>query len=247
MGGEAGDVPQPVSRSPLVGPRFPLVGHPSRRRSGAYGTAVLGAPLAVLTAASVVGNLLASRLLSSHPLVLVALAPRAPYLAVAAGHAPFAAFVAVAVLRLCAADPSHFLLGRRHGARAAAALERRRPLAALWNRLGLVLVAASPSGKVLVLAGASRLPHRRVASAAVAGTLAQVVALYVAGRVVADAVGAPARALAAAAPAVVVAGAGVTVGAAVAARSRRGPGRRADAPQGGERGRAFPALAPQRM
>ena len=139
----------------------------------------------------------------------MALAPRTPYLAAAAGQVPFAAFVGVALLRLCAADPSHFLLGRLHGARAAAALapappahRRRRPgrvrrgrpagrrtLVGLWDRLGLVLVALSPSGKVLLLAGASRLTHRRVASAAVAGTLVQVVVLYVAGRAVAGPAG----------------------------------------------------------
>ena len=54
MGGEAGDVPQPVSRSPLNTPILTrLLGHRSLRT-----TAVLGAPLVVLTGASVVGNLL---------------------------------------------------------------------------------------------------------------------------------------------------------------------------------------------
>jgi len=224
MDGEAGDVPQPVSRSPLVSSRSVRT------------TAVLGAPLVVLTGASVVGNLLAPDLLTAHPLLLVALAPRTLYLAAAAGQVPFVAFVGVALLRLCAADPSHFLLGRLHGPWAAAALDRRRPrrrwrvrrparqrrLARLWDRLGLVLVALSPTGKILVLAGASRLTHRQVASAAVAGTLVQVVLLYVAGRAVSGTVEAGAGVMAAWAPAAVVATGGVMAGAAVIGRPRRG-------------------------
>jgi len=47
MGGETGDVPQPVSLSPLF------------RSRSIRTTALLGAPLVVLTVASVVGNLLA--------------------------------------------------------------------------------------------------------------------------------------------------------------------------------------------
>ena len=159
----------------------------------------------------------------------MALAPRTLYLAAAAGQVPFVAFVGVALLRLCAADPSHFLLGRLHGPWAAAALDRRRPrrggtvrrparrrrLARLWDRLGLALVALSPSGKVLVLAGASRLTHRRVAAAAVAGTLVQVVLLYVAGRAVSGTVEAGAGVMAAWAPAVVLVTLGIVAGAAV--------------------------------
>ncbi|HVF15049.1 MAG TPA: hypothetical protein VM942_10640 [Acidimicrobiales bacterium] len=226
MGGEAGDVPQPVSRSPLFS-IFPL-----------RATALLGAPLVVLTGASVVGNLLAPSLLTAHPLLLVALAPRTPYLAAAAGQVPFAPFVGVALLRLCAADPSHFLLGRLHGDRATAALHRRRRdrndpegrggrrgwrsrLIGLWDRLGLVLVALSPSGKVLVLAGASRLTHGRVATAAVAGTLAQVVVLYVAGRAVSTKAEALAGMVAGYAPAVVVVTLGLMGGAAIGRRRRR--------------------------
>jgi hypothetical protein len=206
MGGETGDDPQPVSRSPLI--TSPAPSAPCSRRT----TALLAAPLIVLTGASTVGNLLAPGLLTAHPLLLVALAPRTPFLAVAAGEVQFGAFVAVAFLRLCAADPSHFLLGRLHGGRATSALARRRrpggsrrlQLPVVWERLGLVLVALAPSGKVLLVAGASRLPHRRVASAAVGGTLAQVVVLYGAGRVAAEPGRAMAETMAAWAPAVAV-------------------------------------------
>jgi len=219
----------------------------------------------LLTGASIVGNLLAPSLLTTHPLLLVALAPRSAYLAVAAGQVPFAAFVVVALLRLCAADPSHFLLGRLHGARAAAILDRRSrrhhdragdavgdgvgprrgTWVALWDRLGLVLVALSPTGKVLLLAGASRLSHRRVAMAAVVGTLGQVLFLYVAGRAVAGTVGSLAGVMADYAPVMVLATGAVMVGTALAGRRSLAPrwlGRRWLARRG--EGAGQPALRP---
>lgn len=203
-----------------------------------WATAILGAPLVVLTTASVVGNVLAPGLVGAHPLLLVALAPRTPFLAMAAGQVPFVAFAGVAFLRLCAADPSHFLLGRLHGERAAAVLDRaRRPtLAALWDRLGLLLVGLSPTGKVLLLAGASRLPHRRVATAAMVGTLVQVGLIYVGGRAVAGPGRAVAEAMATVAPYGVAATMGVLVATAVVRgrRRRRSAGHASGLGGGGE-------------
>ncbi len=278
MGGETGTPPSPSPAPRLSGPfvRFPgpagssgspFFGSRSRRM-----TALLGVPLVMLTGASIAGNLLAPGLLTAHPLLLVALAPRMVYLAAAAGDVPFVAFVAVAVLRLCAADPSHFLLGRLHGGRAAAAVARRRGprrtdpgrldpgrrrrpgrpdpgrldpgrpapgrpapgrptsgrlWARLWDRLGLVLVAISPTGKVLLLAGASRLPHRRVAAAAVVGTVAQVVMLYGAGRAVAEPGQAVAGTMAAFAPVAALVTVAVLLTTAVASRLAR----RSDSPR----------------
>ena len=155
-------------------------------------TAALSLPLCVLTVASVVGNVLAPRLLAGNPLLLVALAPRALYLTVAAGQVPFGLFLVVGLLRLAAADPSHYLLGRLHGPRltelATRWAEPHRVLDLVlraWRRIGLPLVALSPTGKVIVVAGASGLPHRRVAAAALGGTLVQLLLIYAAGRVVA--------------------------------------------------------------
>ena len=154
---------------------------------------MLSLPLAVLTVASVVGNLLAPHLLVANPLVLVVLAPRTLYLTVAAGHAPFGVFLAVGVLRLAAADPSHYLLGRLHGPRLTELAQRRAGthrvldiVLRAWRRIGLPLVALSPSGKFLVLAGASGMRHRRVAAVALGGTLAQLLLLYAAGQVMAE-------------------------------------------------------------
>ncbi len=165
----------------------------------ARATAVLSVPLALLTASSLVGTVLAPHLLVANPLVLVVLAPRTLYLTVAAGRVPLGLFLVVGLLRLAAADPSHYLLGRLHGPRLTELAQRRagsRRMIALglraWHRIGLPIVALSPSGKFLVLAGASGMPHRRVAAAALGGTLVQLLALYAAGRAVAG----PADALA---------------------------------------------------
>lgn len=198
-----GTVLQSGSRPPLIDRSLPA-------------TILLGAPLVLLTCASLVGNVLAPHLLATNALLLVVLAPRTIYLAVAAAQAPWAAFVAVAFLRLCAADPSHFYLGRLHGRR----LYVRAPglLVRLWERLGVALVALVPNGKVLLLAGASALPHRRVASAAAAGTLAQVVVVLAAGRAVAGPGQAFAEALAANATVIALVAAVVTLVLLAAAR-----------------------------
>jgi len=140
---------------------------------------LLAAPIAALSVASLVGNVLAPALVSTHPLLLVLLSPRTVYLAIAAGHAPPAAYLAVGLLRLCAADPSHFLLGSLHGARVDRVAAR---MPRVCRRMGLPTVALCPTGKVLLLAGATRLPHRQVAAVAVAGTLGQLLVIYAAAR-----------------------------------------------------------------
>ena len=106
-------------------------------------------------------------------------------------RSPLGLFLVVGLLRLAAADPSHYLLGRLHGPRLTE-LALRRPgphrslrfLLRAWQHIGLPLVALSPTGKVLVMAGASGLRHRRVAAVALGGTLVQLLALYAAGRAV---------------------------------------------------------------
>lgn len=79
-------------------------------RGGAKVLAI-GLPLALLSAASLVGTLLAPRLLAANPLLLVALSPRAAYLAVAAGRVPLGAYLVVGLARMLAADPFNFALG----------------------------------------------------------------------------------------------------------------------------------------
>lgn len=166
----------------LTVPASPDLRDPRRRRSKPGQTLLLAAPIAVLSAASLAGNVLAPQLVSTHPLLLVSLSPRTVYLAIAAGDTPLAAFLAVGMLRLCAADPWHYRLGALHGDR----LERvRAGMPSFCRQVALPVVALFPNGKVIVVAGAARLPHASVAVAAAAGTLVQLVTVYAAGRALA--------------------------------------------------------------
>lgn len=152
-------------------------------------TASLG-PLVVLTVASWIGTVNAPALGGSHPLVLMALSPRLPFLAAAAGAVSLPAFFAVGLLRLVAADPSHYLIGR-HGYRGVSGRVARRSSSAhrLLERLrravgsrGLLVVALRPNGQVLCGAGAAGLRPLPVAAADVAGTLCHLTVAWVAGR-----------------------------------------------------------------
>lgn len=147
--------------------------------------AALGAVLPVLSALSLIGTALAPHLASHNPLLLAALAPRYPFLALAARDADVAAFALVGFLRLTVADVPHFVLARRHGHRIRALACRWRltrfvddAVDRLFQRFGVALVAWSPTGKVLTMAGAAKLPWQRVAAADVAGTVGQLLVLY---------------------------------------------------------------------
>ncbi|HZQ29412.1 MAG TPA: hypothetical protein VFA94_17075 [Acidimicrobiales bacterium] len=173
-----------------MGRRAPTPAVPGRRRTVGPGFQfALVAVLPLLSALSALGTALSPHLLHAHPLLLVALAPRCPFLIAAAHHTSPGAFALVAFARLTAADAPNFLLARHHGPRihdlaSRWALSRAvdRTLARLFHRFGLVLVACSPTGKVLALAGMSDLSARRVATADAAGTLVQLAALYGLGR-----------------------------------------------------------------
>jgi len=147
-------------------------------RALSVGTLSLGTPLGLLTAASVVGSALAPGLLAHHPLLLIALAPRGMFLMAAAPHVGMASFMVVGTLRLAAADPFHFTLGRRVlGHR----FNRHRELVA---RIGLPVVAVHPTGPVLAAAGAAGLRPMSVAAADVAGTALQLALLHELGQFV---------------------------------------------------------------
>jgi hypothetical protein len=150
---------------------------PARRRE----TLGLTAPLAVLSVASVAGTALAPALAAEHSLLLVTLCPRSIYVLAAVAHVPLAPLVLLATVRLTMADPLHFRLGRLHGAGVARSVGRWFPVA----KVGAPLVAVSPTGKVLALAGAAGTPAGRVVAADLAGTLVRLAALCGAGRAVA--------------------------------------------------------------
>jgi hypothetical protein len=134
---------------------------PAARRS-----ADLILPLAALSLISVLGTL-AAPLLRRHPLLVVALSPRLPFLVLAAPRAGLVPFVVVGTVRLCLADPFHFRLGQRLGAA--------RPPRWTGHRLARPVSGAAvllrPNGRHLALAGALRLRGGVVAALDIAGTV----------------------------------------------------------------------------
>jgi hypothetical protein len=97
-------------RRPLAADRirFFLAGRLAPHRP----TLVLVLPLALLSLVSMAGTLAAPALRAS-PLLLMAVTPRLPFLALAAPEVGLIPFLAVGTVRLCVADPFHFRLGRR--------------------------------------------------------------------------------------------------------------------------------------
>jgi hypothetical protein len=166
------------------------VTHPSPH---ARRIAALCAALGALTVVATAGDVLSPVLLHRYPAVLVLLTPRTAFLVAVAHEVPFPLYLLVAVLRLCAADPLHFMLGRTAGPAAAGTVRRfalvRRLTAGAVRRvpgrsspLWLAAVAASPTAKTMLVAGAAGLPRRGVAVANVGGTVARVLAIWAAGR-----------------------------------------------------------------
>ncbi len=164
---------------------------PGNRRGPAL--VALTTPIAFLSAASMAGTLLMPVLAPAHPLLLVALSPRTPNLALASSKAPLWAFLAIGLLRLAAADPWHFLLGRHGGEQVTAWTETRSPRLArtlvrtqrFVGRLGVAAVALRPNGPVLAAAGACRLSPVLVAVADAAGTATYLFAVYGVGQALA--------------------------------------------------------------
>lgn len=172
------DAPAPV-RQPhhrrLAGKAKALVTHEARR---------LLLPLAALTVLSTAGTAAAPALAHDQPLVLMALSPRLAFVTLAAKNTSFVPFLVVGLIRLCLADPFHFALGRRHGTRA---LDRLARFSVVQRIRGLtkhgvpVLVFLRPNGTNLAIAGASPTNRLHVALADVAGTLAYLLLIRLAG------------------------------------------------------------------
>ncbi|MEW6474023.1 MAG: hypothetical protein AB1679_17365 [Actinomycetota bacterium] len=139
----------------------------------ATGVLILG----LLSLVSVAGTLAAPALLG-EPLLLMALSPRLPFLALAAPRVGLIPFVVVGTMRLCLADPFHFRLGRRlasscrHRGRLGARLVGHR----FARPASAAAVVLRPNGRHLALAGAVGLRAPLVAALDLAGTV-----LYLAG------------------------------------------------------------------
>jgi hypothetical protein len=133
--------------------------------------------LIALLAAVSAGATLAAPWLVSRPLLLIALSPRLPFLALAAANTPLLPFVVVGLLRTAAADPFHYSLGRRHGASLVERLptSRFRVVSGVLARSTCLAIVIRPIGRHLVLAGAAGSSARAVAAADAVGTLAYLV------------------------------------------------------------------------
>jgi membrane protein DedA with SNARE-associated domain len=163
--------------------------HQSAPSPGARRVALLVALLALIGAASFVGDALSPVLLRQNRLALVALTPRSAYVVAAARDVPFPLLLLVAVARLGLADPVHFMLGREAGPAVLARAQRTRLLGRVARRLPstpghlwLSAVAISPTAKTMVVAGGLGLPAGRVAVANFAGTVARALVVWTAGR-----------------------------------------------------------------
>jgi hypothetical protein len=145
-------------------------------------------PIASVSAVSALATIATPALLA-HPLLLVALTPRIPFLALAAGQSPLAALVAVAVPRLCLCDVFWFRIGRRLGPGALDRLPRRcrriferAPRAR--NGLLATVILVRPIGRHLAAGAAAGLDPLLIAALDIAGTLAFVVAVGVGAQAV---------------------------------------------------------------
>ena len=142
-------------------------------------------PIASLSALSAAATLAAPALLA-HPLLLVALTPRIPFLVLAADRAPLASLLVVAVPRLCAVDLCWFRMGRRLGPAALDRLPRSIVDRAPRSR-NAVLVAAifvRPVGRHLAAGAAAGLPALLVGTLDVVGTVTFVLAIALGAGVV---------------------------------------------------------------
>lgn len=129
----------------------------------------------------------ASPALLRHPILLMALAPRALFVALAAPELDVASFLVLGTVRLGVTDPSYFLIGRRMAARGPVP----RPedsrfgmfgrLVTLMCRnwwLAALVLFLRPNARYLAVAGANRIPGLIAGGAAVLGTICYLVAIH---------------------------------------------------------------------
>lgn len=124
--------------------------------------------------------------LLGHPVFLMAMAPRALFVALAAPELDLASFVLLGTIRLSVTDPSYFLIGRRIAERGplpgqaptrfgvfgrlVKMMCRNRPLAA-------VVLFLRPNARYLGVAGAHQIPPTLAFVAATLGTICYLVAI----------------------------------------------------------------------
>jgi hypothetical protein len=121
-------------------------------------------------------------LATTKPLLLVALSPRLSFLAIAAPRTGLLPFLVVAGIRLCLADPFHFVLGRRHGSHTIARLADKNAILRATHKVAShsipLLVFLRPNGTNLAIAGASKGRVAHIAAADVVGTVVYLLLIH---------------------------------------------------------------------
>jgi len=139
----------------------------------------LALPLVALSVVSAIATA-GAPVLMRWPLLLAMLSPRAPFLALAAGSTPAPLFIVLGTARLCAADPFHYLLGRRFtrppDSRAPRRFER---WVQRWGTPGcFAAIVIRPIGRHLFFAGVTKSHPFAVAVADVLSTVTFLLALH---------------------------------------------------------------------
>jgi membrane protein DedA with SNARE-associated domain len=127
---------------------------------------LLLAPVIVLFAAGVIGTAFAPVLLARAPLLLIAMSPLFRHLVLASSSIDPVPFVAVAIVRLFAADPFLYVIGREYGPEAVDWVKSRSRAAGrvmrfaerAFARAGVLVLFVSPGPLVCLLAGVERMP-----------------------------------------------------------------------------------------
>lgn len=158
-----------------------------------------GSWIAIWSLIGWVGTLLIP-VLHDHPFLLMLLSPRTLVVTLASGATPLAPFVLLGTLRLCIADGSYYVIGRRAPALFA---ERQRPpvTGTLWRRafrqtdrfcrwlaerpgLAFVVLFLRPNARYMALGGAYGVRAFTAASAAILGTMTYLTAIHLGANLV---------------------------------------------------------------
>lgn len=159
---------------------------PSQRPNRRTVTLIV-APIIMLITVGTIGNAIHPALLKSHPLLLVAMEPRARYLLLVANkNVQLAPFLFWAVARRLSSDPLFFLLGHLYGDNAVAWAERRfdnnsgiiRRVERIFRKAAPVVVFLFPGPLICTLAGATGMSIPLFAVCNVVGTFCSVTACY---------------------------------------------------------------------
>ena len=153
-----------------------------------------GTWIAIWSVIGWVGTLLVP-VLREHPFLLMLLSPRTLFVTLASGSTPLAPFVLLGTLRLCIADGSYFVIGRRAPAlftdrppRPAASRSMLRRALRQTDRfcrwlagrpgLAFVVLFVRPNARYMALGGAYGVRAITAASAAVLGTVTYLTVIH---------------------------------------------------------------------